>query len=992
MAMQPRDTADDIAIVGMAGNFPGAPTLDKFWADLCAGRDGITRMTREELLDSGVSAELADDPAFVAAAGMLPDIDRFDAEFFGYDRADAELLDPQHRLFLECAWHALEDAGIDPDGVEGLAAVFTGGAPSTYLMSNLLQNDVTALTVGPDQLILQNEKDLLASRLSFALDFTGPSVSVQSCSSTGLSVVAQACSSLLTGESDLAVAGGVSVVVPQEPGYLYRSDSRFAPDGVNRILDAEATGKVPGNGLGVIVLRRLEDAQSEGDRVYAVIRGWAIHHEGRQGRQSFNRPGVPGQAAVVAEAMAAADVEPSDIDHVEVSTLGTPFGDVAEIAALQRIFDVEDVEQVTLGSIDANLGHINQAGGIARLIKAALALYHEELPPAINFERPNPQFAHSGDKLVVPREPTAWPRGGRPRLAGVSANGFGGTDAHVVLEEAPEPEPAPRPAARPHQLLVWSARTAEAAAAAGERLAADRENWTDLADVAYTLQTGRKTFAHRRMAVVSSPEDAAEVFAAQDTRILAEADSIPRRAGFLLPGVGEQYRGMAGGLYESEPEFKAAVDECAALFAGDLGSDPTESLRGPRADGGGELARLLGRAADTEEAGPALTQPAVFTLGYALGRLLRAWGIEPSVLAGYSVGEFAAAALAGALTLEEATELVAFRARLIEKLSRGAMSAVPLGAAELTALVGDPAAFGVDIAAINGPQLVVVSGAAEGMTGLTDALAEHGVPARPLRTTHAFHSRTLRPVAAELTAWARQHLNPQEPDVPYLSNLTGAPITAKQLRDPGYWAEHMCRPVQFAAMIEHAASALPDTVLLELGAGQSLGAMFRGHPDFPQESWRLLVPTLPGEADPRPDTEVLAGALGRCWLSGVELDWRAYHEGRQPRKTTVPGYVFGGERYWIEPTAARSATEVALGAREADAARPQPVYLVEGPVDRTARDLAIRLGSELGATVVFAAEHPGGAEAVRAAHGRLDGVLDLTMSNAAESNAAKEER
>ncbi|MBB4683794.1 type I polyketide synthase [Amycolatopsis jiangsuensis] len=980
MTTQPRDTGNDIAIVGMAGNFPGAPDLGTFWADLCAGRDGITRMTRDELLAAGVPAETADDPAFVAAAGMLPDVDRFDADFFGYSRADAELLDPQHRLFLECAWHALEDAGTDPDALEGLAGVFAGGAPSTYLMSNLLQNDVTALTVGPDQLILQNEKDLLASRLSFALDLTGPSVSVQSCSSTGLSVVAQGCSSLLTGESDLVVAGAVSVVVPQEPGYLYREGSRFAPDGVNRILDAEADGKVPGNGLGVVVLRRLEDAQADGDRVYAVIRGWAIHHEGNRARQGFNLPGVPGQAAVVAEAMAAADVEPAEIDHVEVSTLGTPFGDVAEICALQKIFDVDEVERVTLGSIDANLGHINQAGGIARFIKAALALHHEKLPPAVNFSTPNPQFAQSGDKLVVQRDLADWPRGDRPRLAGVSANGFGGTDAHVVLEEAPEDAPA-RPAARPHHVLIWSARTAEAADAATGRLAAACPEWTDLADVSYTLQAGRKAFEHRRMTVVSSPEDAAEAFAS-DTRILAEADSCPRQVGFLLAGVGEQYRGMAGGLYDSEPEFKAAVDECAALFREHLGTDPTESLRGARGDDGGDLARLLGRATDTEEAGPTATQPAVFTLGYALGRLLRAWGVEPAVLAGYSVGEFAAATLAGALTLEEATALVAFRAKLIEQLPPGAMCAVPLGPGELAKLVGDVTAYGVDVAAVNGPRMIVVSGPTDGVEKLTAALAEHGVPARLLRTTHAFHSRALRPAAAELTAWVREHVTPREPEVPYLSNVTGAPITAKQLKDPGYWAEHMCRPVRFAAMIEHLASAAPGNVWLELGAGQSLGAMFRGHPDFPQTSWPLLVPTMPGEADPRPDTAVLAEALGRAWLSGVDIGWRGYHAGRDPRKTTLPGYAFQRERYWIEPTTTRSAAEVALGARAADAVSARPVHLVEGELDRTARDLATRLGAELGVTVVFADEHAGGAEAVRAAYGRLDGVLDLTTSNA----------
>ncbi|MGM1064047.1 type I polyketide synthase [Saccharothrix sp. Mg75] len=1002
-----RDTSGDIAIVGMAGNFPGAPDIARFWTELCAGRDGITRMSRDELLAAGVSPALVDDPAFVPAAGLLEGVDLFDADFFGYRAAEAELLDPQQRLFLECAWHALEDAGVDPGRVEGLVGVFAGSAPPAYLLSNLFQDEATVLAHGPDRLLLLNEKDLLASRLSYALDLTGPSMSVQSCSSTALVAVAQGCGSLLTGESDLVVAGAVSVVVPQDPGYLYRPGSLFAPDGVNRVLDAGANGKLPGNGLGVVVLRRLEDAVADGDRVYAVIRGWAVNHEGSRGRQGFDLPGVPGQAAVVAEALAAADVEPDEVDHVEASVMGTSFGDIAEIRALQEVFDVPGVERVTLGSTDANLGHINQAGGIARLIKAALALHHEQLPPAVNFTAPNPQLARSGDKLVVVDELTDWPRGERPRLAGVSAFGFGGTDAHVVLEEAPEEEAPDRGVERPHQLLIWSGRTPAAADAATGRLADSAAGWSDLADVAYTLQYGRKAFEHRRMTVATGPADAADALSSP-TRVLAAADVAPRRAGFLLTGVGEQYDGMVAGLYATEPVFRDALDECAELFRAHLGFDPVARLVGPRAAGGGDLARLLGRATDDGPADTTVVQPGVFAVDHALGVLLRTWGVRPAVLAGYSVGEFAAAALAGSLTLEEATALVATRARLISALPAGAMAAVPLSVEELTRTAGDPAGFGLDVAAVNGPRAVVVSGPADGIAELAGKLATRDIPVRPLRTSHAFHSRALRPVAAELTAWARANLKPAEPEVPYLSNVTGLPITARQLADPGYWAEHMCRPVRFATMIGHLAAEHPGTALVELGAGQSLGGMFRGHPGFPQDAWAHLVPTLPGEADPRPDTEALAEALGRLWLSGVDVDWRAHHEGRSPRKTTLPGYAFQRERHWVEPTAG-PALDVALGAREADPLAGRPVYLVEGDTDPAGRALAVRLGAELGATVVFADEFGGPAddvvEAVRRAHGRVDGVLGaapgptstvptstVPTSTVPTNNAVKEER
>ncbi|USX53692.1 type I polyketide synthase [Lentzea sp. HUAS12] len=918
MTTRERDTSHDIAIVGMAGNFPGAPDIGTFWAELCAGRDGITRMSPAELLASGVPQELVDDPAFVAASGLLSDVDRFDAELFGLSARDAEVADPQHRLFLECSWHALEDAGIDPGRFDGLVGVFAGGAPSTYLLSNLLQNEEAVLTHGPDHLVLQNEKDLLPSRVSYALDLTGPSVSVQSCSSTALAAVAAGCGSLLAGESDVVVAGAVSVIVPQHPGYLYHEGGEFSPDGVSRVLAADANGKIPGDGLGVVVLRRLEDAQADGDRIYAVIRGWAALHEGRHGRQGFGVPGVPGQTAVMAEAMAVAGVDPAEIDHVEVTAMGTPFGDAVEVMALQEVFGVDGVERVTLGSTDGNLGHINQAGGIARLIKAALALHHEKLPPAVHFAEPNSRLATAGDRLQVPTELTDWPRGERPRLAGVNAHGYGGADVHVIIEEAPA-EDAERPPARPHQLLVWSARTAEAADAATTRLAADAARWTNPADAAYTLQCGRKAFGDRRMAVVSSSADAVRALTSP-ARVLAETGVSTRRAGFLLAGVGEQYDGMAGGLYASEPVFRAAIDECAALFREHLGFDPVARLVGARTAGGGGLAALLGRApeADAAGGGPADTvvvQPGVFAVDYALGRLMTAWGVEPSVLAGYSVGEFATAALAGALTLQEATALVATRAKLISRLPAGSMAAVPLSESELTALVGDLGVFGLDVAAVNGPRMIVVSGAPEGVVQLTEKLAAEGVPARSLRTTHAFHSRSLRPVAAELTAWARLNLSPRAPETPYLSNVTGLPITEKQLKDPGYWAEHMCRPVQFATMIAHLAAERPDTAFVELGAGQSMGAMFRGHPDFPQKSWSLLVSTLPGEADPRQDTESVTDALGRLWLSGVDVDWSAYQSGRGARKTTLPGYAFQRERHWIEPTAPGSGTEVPRGTR-----------------------------------------------------------------------------
>ncbi|RJQ77861.1 beta-ketoacyl synthase N-terminal-like domain-containing protein [Amycolatopsis panacis] len=751
----------DLAVVGMAVNFPGAPDLDRYWTELCAGRTGITRMSRAELLAAGVPAALADDPAFVPAAGLLPDIEGFDAEFFGYGRADAELLDPQHRLFLECAWHALEDAGIDPGGSAGLTGVFAGGSPSTYLLAQLLRDEECVRRFGLDQLILLNEKDLIPSRVSYALDLTGPSVSVQSCSSSALSALAQGCASLLTGESDLVLAGAVSIVVPQIPGYLYREGSRLAPDGINRVFDAGANGMVPGNGLGVVVLRRLEDALAEGDRIYAMIRGWAVAQDGRTGRASFEFPSAHGQASVITEALAMAGAAPADIDHVECNVMGTSFGDVAELSALQKVFDVDGVERVTLGAIDGNLGHLNQAGGIARLIKAALSLHHGKRPPAVNFERPSAQLGHGTGRLAVQEELEDWPRGARPRLAGVSAYGFGGTNAHVVLEEAAPPPEASRPPPRSHEVLIWSALTPEAADAATARLHDHSPEWTDIADVAYTLHIGRKAFAHRRMTVVSSTADARTALSTPD-RISTAAVTGPSEVAFLLPGAGQTQ--PTGDLCAAEPVFRAAIGEC----------------------------------------GP--TAPEVFAVGYALGRLLLAWGVVPRFLTGYGVGEYAAAALAGTLTVREATALAAN---------------------------------------------------------------------------------------------AHSDLRPRVPDIPLLSNETGEPITDQQLADPQYWASRTAAPARFGPA---AKEGTPDTVLVRLGAHPSV------HRDFPEGAGAPPIPAL---------TTHPAELPGRLWLSGVDIDWRAYHAGRAPRKTSLPGYVFQHQRYWIEPAAESGGEETAVpyGAR-----------------------------------------------------------------------------
>ncbi|WP_051736282.1 type I polyketide synthase [Amycolatopsis rifamycinica] len=871
----------DIAVVGMAGRFPGADDVRALWETVRAGRSGITRFTDEELLAAGVPAERLGDPAYVKAGAVVRGVEDFDAGFFGINPKEAQILDPQHRLFLEHSQHALEDAACDPARFDGAIGVFAGCAWSTYLTHNLTPANAAG-EMGEIAIALGNDKDTLATRVSHTLGLSGPAFSVQSACSTSLVAVCVAATSLANFECDVALAGGVSIGVPHQVGYLYQQGGIAPPDGECRAFDAAGLGAPLGGGVGVVALRRLEDALADGDRVYAVLRGWAVNNDAGR-KVGFTAPGVEGQATVIAEALAAAGLEPSDIGYVEAHGTGTALGDAAEIAALQQVFAGRSLR---IGSVKTNVGHLDRAAGVTNLIKAALALHHEEIPPTRNLGTPNPQLTAGGAELTVVTERTPWPRTDTPRRAGVSAFGIGGTNAHVVLEEAPLPVAAE--AAAGPELLVWSARSAAAADAATANLAAHLETSGDaLADVAHTLQSGRTTFGHRRMLVASSPAEAARNL--REGAVSASSNAgAGRRVGFLIAGTGEQYPGLAAELYASSPVFRAELDRCRAL----LGESVLDGVLGER-QGTGGLAALLGRTGG-ERAGDRteVLHPALFAVEYALAQLVRSWGVEPSVLVGYSLGEYVAACLAGVLSLEDALALVTHRAKLIAALPGGAMAAVPLAADDVRARI---AGLDLDIAALNGPQLTVVSGTAEAIEALRASLDE--VPCRPLATTHAFHSRQLAGLRDELTAWVAANVTLHAPTIPYVSNVTGELVTDAPA--PAYWAEHMCAPVRFDDALA-TVLADEDTVLLELGPGRSLGAMARGHRACPPKRWASVVPTLPGADDPVPATTALAEAAGRLWLAGVDLGWTGVRGGRDARRVGLPGYPFQRERYWID--------------------------------------------------------------------------------------------
>ncbi|HSF42281.1 MAG TPA: amino acid adenylation domain-containing protein [Thermoanaerobaculia bacterium] len=914
-----------IAIVGLAGRFPGARDLEAFWQNLRQGVESVSFFSEEELLESGVPSELLRHPSYVPARAVVDGEDLFDAAFFEIPPRQAELMDPQLRFFLETAWHALESAGIDPGRYPGAIGLYGGVTASSYLLSNLLSHPGLLQEIGPGPLLLGTDRDFLTTQVSYRLGLRGPSVDVQTACSTSLVATHLACQALLTGDCDVALAGGVSIKVPQRTGYVYQESGPDSSDGHCRAFDARADGSIYGAGVGLVVLKRLEDALADGDAIHAVILGTAINNDGSQ-KVGYTAPSIEGQAAVVAAALDRAGVEPGTIDYVECHGSGTALGDPIEVTALTRAFGGTGKKgSCAIGSVKTNIGHLGAAAGVTGLIKTVLALENREIPPSLNFETPNPKIDFAASPFRVNHRLSAWPANGRPRRAGVSSLGQGGTNAHVVLEEAPAREPSGP--SRPWQLLVLSARTATALEAATENLAAWLEGHPEasLADAAFTLQVGRRGFAHRRAVVCRGVDEARRILEERDPRRLLTGvqDGGRRPVAFLLSGVGDHYPGMARGLYETEPVFRAALDRCFEVLADGPWRDLREAVFAGlerTAEGGLDLRRMLGRG-DADEAARRLhrtlyAQPAVFAVEYALAQLWMSWGVEPEALLGYSLGEYVAACLAGVFPLEDALPLVAERARWIEELPAGAMLAVPLPEDEARARLSP----GLDVAAVNGPQLSVVSGPPEEVAALAGRLAEEGIAARQLPTTHAFHSRGMEPLAERLTERVRR-LRPAAPRIPLLSNVTGTWLTTDEATDPAYWARHLSGPVRFSDGLAELWKN-PSRVLLEVGPGQGLSALALQHPAAGRG--RIALPSLPHAHERQDDAAFLFGTLGRLWLAGAAIDWAGLWREERRHRLELPLYPFERRRFWVEPSQSERVEPALLSSALQEEQTPAP--------------------------------------------------------------------
>ncbi|MFD1935084.1 SDR family NAD(P)-dependent oxidoreductase [Nonomuraea mangrovi] len=866
--------AEPIAIIGMSARVPGANDLGQFWRNLVDGVESVTFFTDEEQLAWGATPEELASPSFVKAAPVMIDMEGFDNRLFGMSAREAELADPQQRIFLEQSHAALQDSGYDPATYEGSIGVYGGSGPSQYQWLNLQTNpdlDSNAVKLG---MSIGNNIDYVATTVSYRLNLRGPAMTVTTACSSSLVALHLACESLRNGECDMALAGGVCVELPHGAGYP-AMDGFTTSDGHVKPFDSRADGTIWGSGVGVLVVKRLEDALADGDHIRAVVLGNAINNDGSN-KIGFSAPSHAGQTEVIAEALGVAGVDPRTIGYVEAHGTGTALGDPIEVAALSEVYrrSTDDRGWCGIGSVKSNVGHLSQASGVVGVIKAVLAMEHGLIPPSINFERPNPAIDFDSSPFYVVSTPTKWEDG--PRRAAVSSFGIGGTNAHVILQQAPPP--AATTSARGPQLLRLSARTESALDTMRTQLAEHLTEHPELSvsDVAHTLRVGRPELRHRVAVVADDLAGAVSALTDPKRHPAGTAGGTLPKVAFLFSGQGAQYAGMGAALYAAQPSFAAAVDECAELLRAELGEDIRQLMF---AEGGDDKLR------ETR-----FTQPALFTVEYALARLWQELGAQPSGMIGHSIGEYVAATLAGVFTLPDALRLVAARGRLMQSMPAGSMLAVMKDEQEVAKLLID----GVSVATVNGPGTCVVAGTDEAITAFAELLDGKGVKATRLRTSHAFHSPMMEPILAEFESLVAA-VPRQRPALPFLSNVTGDWITPDQAVDPAYWAGHIRRPVRFGDCVARLL-AEKDWVMLECGPGKQLAQLARMQLRGAKDVLPPLA-SLPGPGETVGDLDVLYGSAARLWSAGVPI----IMDGEQGHRVPLPGYPYEREYRFIPP-------------------------------------------------------------------------------------------
>lgn len=887
MRMESAINNNDIAVIGMSCRFPKAKTPEAFWQNLRNGINCITEFSKEDLKAVGIDPAVMNYPSYVNTGIVLEDVDLFDASFFGFSPRDAEIIDPQHRIFLECAWEALENAGYEPELYEGLIGVYGGVDRSTYVF-NMFLNPEVLQSAGIFTICLNNDKDCITTRVSYKLNLKGPSITIQTSCSTSMVAIIQACESLLSYQCDIALAGGSSITLPQKTGYFFEEGGVASPDGYCRAFDAEAKGTAIGSGAGIVVLKRLQEAINDGDHIEAVIRGFGISHNGSPQTTDVKTanisPFINRQAEAIVNAHRMADIDTESIGYVEAHGTGNAVEDLIEVTELTRAFRESTTKKgfCGIGSVKTNIGHCNSAAGIAGVIKAILSLKHKMLIPGLHFTRPNPDIDFANSPFYVVDKLRDWDSANMPRRAGVSSFGIGGTNGHLILEEAPAANFSR--VSRKWHLLVMSARTPGALHTLHANLIdhfSTTSSNNSLANIAYTLQVGRRRFAHRKILFLD--EDTAK------RKGLLEQEGISNNGKedttsivFMFPGQGSQYVNMGLELYNQEVLFKEIVDYCCEKLMEPLGLDLRQVMYTDDPSAGERLKQT------------SLAQPALFIIEFALAKLLMSWGIKPDAMIGHSVGELVAACISGVFVLDDALQLVAYRGKLMQSMAPGAMIVVHQTLKETVVLLDDTLSIG----AVNTPASCVVSGPFDSIGSLEKRLDQSAIAHQRLNTSHAFHSAMMDDIVDPFMKRA-ETIDLKPPQIPFLSNVSGKWIDNDSARDPQYWGKQIRSAVQFSDCIMELLRSGARTYV-EVGPGNSLCTLLYQHRS--KLDGEIAFPSLPHPKDKQPDEKTLVKMLGQLWLAGAKVDWTKYHIHEKRQRVALPSYPFERERYWIDPS------------------------------------------------------------------------------------------
>jgi phthiocerol/phenolphthiocerol synthesis type-I polyketide synthase E len=938
-------TGLEIAIIGMACRYPGADNWREYWKNLVNGVESIQFFSKEELLSGGEEEEIISKENYVNAAAKVNGKALFDHNFFEYSQQEATLMNPVHRVFHQTAWEALEDAGYHPDVLKGQIGVYAGAGDDLNWKAYSLLENMDQEEVDGFMLDLINSKDHLATLLAYKLNLKGPAFGVSTACSTSLTAVNQACKSLLLGEAKLALAGGISLGTGKNKGYFHEEGLIHSSDGHCRAFDASSSGTVAAEGVGIVVLKRLTEAINDGDHIYAVIKGTAINNDGNR-KVGYTAPSIEGQTECIRKAHAFAKVDPASISYVEAHGTGTRLGDPIEIEALNQAFQKSNNRHCAIGSVKTNIGHADAAAGVAGLIKTALSLQYKQLPPSLHFVTPNPEIDFAGGPFKVNATLTPWVAADdQPLRAGVSSFGIGGTNVHAVLEEAPAT--APSAPGRSRNFLALSAKTEGSLLRYMEKLRGFLDDHPDsnLADVAYTLHTGRKSFTRRRSIPFGTRE---ELLAALDPANLKEQivkakDKTPGVV-FLFSGQGAQYANMAKDLYDNEPLYKEEINKGLALLE-QLSGQPFRKVLFP---GEGEDTKAINETH--------FTQPLIFLTSYALARLLMSYGITPKYMIGHSIGEYTAACISGVLSFEDAAKLLVTRGALMSQVPRGEMLSVPIAETEAMPYLGND----LFLAAVNGPEQVVFSGTPEAIAILKAKLDDQGTPYVPLHTSHAFHSGMQDPILPQYRE-ALQACTFNEPQLPYLSNLTGEMIQSAQARDADYWVRHLRETVRFSDGLKTLLAQNNDLVCIEVGPGQSLSSLLRQQPAKVMPiSVNLIRPVKEKEND----YAYFIARMGQLWVRGIEPDWKAWYKGETRKRLSLPTYAFDPnvfpaevDPYKTKPLSGGDADETAK-VQKKETKKEAPTSVAEVVPDLADIDLDAIEDTEAGKVAIVKQERP----------------------------------